>query len=139
MYMNIKKLYNELVRIGGQQFALEMHRRFGGETAQVANRRSKWYKAMDELLGPTAGDDFYSKYHNRISIYVGKIDRLLSEKRNEKLKSDYKKGVDYRVLARKYNLTAMYVRKIVGHHPIKDRNEKLKLERQKSLVNDVNS
>jgi hypothetical protein len=138
MYITIKKLYNELVRLGGQTFTLEMHRRFGGECAIVANRKSKWYKTIEELLGVAAADEFYSKYKNQVSVYVGKMDRLLAAKRNEKLKAEYKNGVDYRLLARKYNLSTVYVRKLVQHHPVRDRKEKLKADRQNKEVDTEN-
>lgn len=134
MYMTVKRVYNEFIRIGGTKFALEMHKRFEGEFVSVAYRKSKFYKAMEELLDSDVADAFFEKYHKRISIYVGKIDRLFMDKRNIKIQQEYASGIDYRAIAKKYGLSAPYVRRMVNHHPIRDRRLKLEKERQKNKV-----
>jgi hypothetical protein len=132
--MNIKRIYNELCRIGGTKFALEMHKRFEGEQVSVAYRKGRWYKSIEELLDEEVADEFFEKYNKSISIYIGKVEGLFRDKRNERIKKEYASGTDYRIIARKHGLTASYVRKLVEHHPIRDRREKLKKDRQKEEV-----
>ena len=49
------------------------------------------------------------------AIYFLKLDRLLVEARNKKIRSEFN-GMNHRELAKKYNLTDVWIRMIVDAH-----------------------
>jgi Mor family transcriptional regulator len=52
-------------------------------------------------------------------IYVPKHDRISTEARNRQIRAEHRAGDDYRSLARRYNLTTVHIRSIIGAKGLK--------------------
>jgi len=66
-----------------------------------------------------------SKHLGGINIYIPKYEKLIQTYRDNKIYSEFN-GANHKELARKYNLTEVWIRKIVQSHPRLSQNSQTK-------------
>lgn len=72
------------------------------------------YKEIAEKFGVKVAL-FFAEQYGGSALYFQKLDRLLVETRNKKIRAEFN-GVNHRELAKKYNLTDVWIRMIVDAH-----------------------
>jgi len=111
MARKTKDLYNYLVRIAGTKVALEMFRRFQGEMVSVWYEKSDFCKVLKSLSNDDTLKEFTKEYHSE-QLYIGKVDHLLLEIRNEEIIRKYD-GTNIKDLVREYKLSEARLGQIV--------------------------
>ncbi len=72
-------------------------------------------REVAKVIGSKAAIDL-AKYFGGQYYYFPKIDKALSLQRDKKIRKEFN-GSNHRELARKYDLSENWIRRIVGEHP----------------------
>lgn len=72
----------------------------------------KSYEEIKEAIGEAACDKLCDTFGGEM-IYIPKIDRIKTNKRNQDIRHEYEKGTSIEKIARKYRVTTRRIRQII--------------------------